>query len=73
MKTLLTILFLFLLMATIGCASNPYWAIPHHDGIEKRTYMKRGWTNNAFCTTYDSNRPVQRSTWANQFYWNPKK
>ena len=66
------ILFLLFMVALSSCASNPYWAVKHNDGVEKRTYMKRGWPNDLSCTAYDSNRPVQRSTWSKQFYWKPK-
>jgi hypothetical protein len=65
----LAIVLLILLLSS--CASNPYWAVHHNDGVENRTYMKRGWTNDVTCTVYDSNRPVQRSTWAKQYYWKP--
>ena len=74
MKTLFQILLFILFMAALsGCASNPYWHVTRHDGVEKRGYMKRSWPNDVSCTAYDSNRPVQRSTWAKQHYWKPKK
>lgn len=76
MKTLLKILLFILFMAALGsCASsNPYWVVYHHDGVENRQYMKRGWPyNDATCSTYDGNRPVQHSTWAKQYYWRFRK
>lgn len=62
---------IFILLLS-SCASNPYWSIKHHDGIEQRTYMKRAWPIDQTCRTYTGNNPIQRKTWSNQFYWKKK-
>lgn len=67
----LPILFLFLILCS--CSGNPYWAVYRNDGLEKKMYLKQGWPRDHKCTAYVNNRPIKRSTWANQFYYRPKK
>lgn len=70
MKALTT--FLLALILCASCSPSPYWATYKHDGIEKKMYLKEGWPRTQSCRAYASNRPIKRSTWANQFYWKAK-
>lgn len=56
-----------------SCSQSPYWAVYRNDGLEKKMYLKQGWPRDHKCTAYVNNRPIKRSTWANQFYYRPKK
>jgi hypothetical protein len=75
MKTILSIILFILFMAALSsCGSNPYWLVYRHDGVEKRGYMKAHWPKDVTCSAYaNNNRPVQRATWAKQYFWKPKK
>jgi hypothetical protein len=66
--SIISILILFL----CSC-SSPYWAVYRNDGLEKKMYLKQGWPRDHKCTAYTNNRPIKRSTWANQFYYRHKR
>jgi hypothetical protein len=73
---LLFFLLLFTLMFTLSSCSQknqPYFRVYRHNGVENYGYLKPMWGRDRTCSAYDSNCPIQRSTWAKQHYYNIKK